>query len=209
MGCGHARLARESSWARRYLMVGFLAFWREDPTLLCDKEMQPHQAWVFHPPQWCLLLAVAFPWLWPPGSGLPFTLLMPSPGTSLPSTFVALAVLYLLPEWPPLLMAVLLVLNSELYSSTYLVQYFPTTKRTSKAFQRVPGFCVLTSSQSLSVLEEKTKAEAELKVAVVHQLGYWQPKRSRSKDAPKTSCTSYSNEGELVKHRIQTNRIAE
>ena len=71
------------------------------------------------------------------------------------------------------------------------MQYFPTTKRTSrtsKAFQRVPGFCVLTSSQSLSVLGEKTKAEAELKVAVVHQLGYWQSKRSRSKDAPKTSC---------------------
>ena len=57
-----------------------------------------------------------------------------------------------------------------------MVQYVPTTKRTSKASQSVSGFHVLTSSHSLSVLEEKaekTKADAELKVREVqlHQLG--------------------------------------
>ena len=50
--------------------------------------------------------------------------------------------------------------------SKYLVQYVPTPKRPRKASQRVSGFRVLTSSQSLSLLEEKAqkkKAEAERK----------------------------------------------
>ena len=50
--------------------------------------------------------------------------------------------------------------------SKYLVQYVPTPKRSGKASQRVSGFRVLTSSKSLSVLEEKAekkKAEAKQK----------------------------------------------
>ena len=97
------------------------------------------------------------------GSDVPSTSITPSSGSSLHSTSVTpspgRSVSFF--SVTPSSMTVWLVLNS----AKYLVQYVPTPKRTSKALPRVSGFCVLTSSQSLSVLKEKAeqRAEAELK----------------------------------------------
>ena len=105
---------------------------------------------VFLPPQWCSLLAAVFP----PPRWRPFLAAASPPPRQHPF-------LYLLPQWSPPQMAVWLVLSSELYPSTWYSTYVPIPKRTSKASQRVSGFWVLTSWQSLTVLQEKAKKKRE------------------------------------------------
>ena len=116
-----------------------------------------------------------------PGATSPLFLLPPSPGRGLPPPQWRLLrqqpLLYLC--YPPPLEAVYLpfsvissndnVVTPELLSKS-LVQYVFIPKTTSKASQRVSGFCVLTRSQSLSALEEKAeKKRAESKMKVKHK----------------------------------------